>query len=138
MPGNQGSLGQLFARFSTQISQLFRAEVALVRVQAKAAVQRFAVAAVLLVTALVLALFMLGWLIHAMFFAWLLVIPHEWAAALLTAAVLAGLALILGLAGYAALKKAQRHLPAPAQSVKTDVGIIKSALKGTTEGDTHE
>ncbi|EEJ52963.1 hypothetical protein HMPREF0578_0917 [Mobiluncus mulieris 28-1] len=134
MPGSQGSLGELFARFTTQISKLFRAEIALTKAQAKAAAQRFAAAGILLVAALVLALYMLGWLIHAMFLSWQLAVP-SWAAALLTAAVLAVLAVILGVAGYAALKKAQRHLPNPTEGVKTDVGIIKSAFKPTTEED---
>ncbi|WP_252865283.1 phage holin family protein [Mobiluncus mulieris] len=80
------------------------------KAQAKAAAQRFAAAGILLVAALVLALYMLGWLIHAMFLSWQLAVP-SWAAALLTAAVLAVLAVILGVAGYAALKRRNATCP---------------------------
>lgn len=134
MPGNQGSLGELFTRSTTQISRLFRAEIALTKAQAKAAAQCLAATGILLVTALVLTLYMLGWLAHAIFLSWRLAVPF-WIATLLAVAVSAVLTVILNVAGYAALKKVQRHLPNSTEGMKADVGTIKPAFKPATEED---
>lgn len=123
------SMGTLFARFSSQISTLFRAEVALAKAQAKQAGTRFGMAAALFALAGIFALFMLGWLIKAMFFAWLNLTGLDWAAALLTALVLGVLAGIFAWAGVAGVKRAMSHIPAPAAGMRTDVGILKSAFK---------
>lgn len=123
------SLGALFARFSTQISDLFRAEVALMKAQAKAAVARFAVAAVMLVAAGVFALFMLGYLIKAMFYGFTALTGLAAWGALLTAAVLLVLTLILALIGLSAIKRAKANIPEPQKHVKMDVETLKAALK---------
>ena len=123
------SLGALFARFSTQISDLFRAEVALMKAQAKAAVARFAVAAVMLIAAGVVALFMLGYLIKAMFYGFTALTGLAAWGALLTAAVLLVLTLILALIGLSAVKRAKDNIPEPQKHVKKDVETLKAALK---------
>lgn len=123
------SLGALFARFSTQISDLFRAEVALMKAQAKAAVARFAVAAVMLIAAGVVALFMLGYLIKAMFYGFTALTGLAAWGALLTAAVLLLLTLILALIGLSAVKRAKDNIPEPQKHVKMDVETLKAALK---------
>lgn len=123
------SLGALFARFSTQISDLFRAEVALMKAQAKAAVARFAVAAVMLVAAGVFALFMLGYLIKAMFYGFTALTGLAAWGALLTAAVLLVLTLILALIGLSAVKRAKANIPEPQKHVKMDVETLKAAIK---------
>lgn len=123
------SLGALFARFSTQISDLFRAEVALMKAQAKAAVARFAVAAVMLIVAGVFALFMLGYLIKAMFYGFTALTGLAAWGALLTAAVLLVLTLILALIGLSAVKRAKDNIPEPQKHVKMDVETLKAALK---------
>lgn len=123
------SLGALFARFSTQISDLFRAEVALMKAQAKAAVARFAVAAVMLVAAGVFALFMLGYLIKAMFYGFTALTGLAAWGALLTAAVLLVLTLILALIGLSAIKRAKANIPEPQKHVKMDVETLKAAIK---------
>ncbi|MCI6584993.1 MAG: phage holin family protein [Mobiluncus sp.] len=134
----KATMGMLFSRFSAQISTLFRAEIALAKAQAKESGKRFGLAAGLFAVAGVLALFMLGWLIQAMFFGWLALTGANWGAALLTALVLLVITGILAGAGIASVKKAQEHIPDPASGVKTDVGIIKSAIKSQPEGETHE
>lgn len=123
------SLGALFARFSTQISDLFRAEVALMKAQAKAAVARFAMAAVMLIAAGVVALFMLGYLIKAMFYGFTALTGLAAWGALLTAAVLLVLTLILALIGLSAVKRAKDNIPEPQKHVKKDVETLKAAIK---------
>lgn len=123
------SLGALFARFSTQVSDLFRAEVALMKAQAKAAVARFAVAAVMLVAAGVFALFMLGYLIKAMFYGFTALTGLAAWGALLTAAVLLVLTVILALIGLSAAKRAKDNIPEPQKHVKKDVETLKAAIK---------
>lgn len=123
------SLGALFARFSTQISDLFRAEVALMKAQAKAAVARFAVAAVMLIAAGVVALFMLGYLVKAMFYGFTALTGLAAWGALLTAAVLLVLTLILALIGLSAVKRAKDNIPEPQKHVKKDVETLKAAIK---------
>nr|WP_282920939.1 phage holin family protein [Mobiluncus sp. Marseille-Q7826] len=123
------SLGALFARFSTQVSDLFRAEVALMKAQAKAAGSRFGLAAGLLAGAGVFALFMLGYLIKAMFYGFTALTGLAAWAALLTAAVLLVLTVILALIGLSAAKRAKDNIPEPQKHVKKDVETLKAAIK---------
>lgn len=123
------SLGALFARFSTQVSDLFRAEVALMKAQAKAAGSRFGLAAGLLAGAGVSALFMLGYLIKAMFYGFTALTGLAAWGALLTAAVLLVLTVILALIGLSAAKRAKDNIPEPQKHVKKDVETLKAAIK---------
>ncbi|WP_307742360.1 phage holin family protein [uncultured Mobiluncus sp.] len=123
------SLGALFARFSTQVSDLFRAEVALMKAQAKAAGSRFGLAAGLLAGAGVFALFMLGYLIKAMFYGFTALTGLAAWGALLTAAVLLVLTAILALIGLSAAKRAKDNIPEPQKHVKKDVETLKAAIK---------
>lgn len=119
------SLGALFARFSTQVSDLFRAEVALMKAQAKAAGSRFGLAAGLLAGAGVFALFMLGYLIKAMFYGFTALTGLAAWGALLTAAVLLVLTVILALIGLSAAKRAKDNIPEPQKHVKKDVETLR-------------
>lgn len=123
------SLGALFARFSTQVSDLFRAEVALMKAQAKAAGSRFGLAAGLLAGAGVFALFMLGYLIKAMFYGFTALTGLAAWGALLTAGVLLVLTVILALIGLSAAKRAKDNIPEPQKHVKKDVETLKAAIK---------
>ncbi|WP_279060298.1 phage holin family protein [Mobiluncus curtisii] len=123
------SLGALFARFSTQISDLFRAEVALMKAQAKAAGSRFGLAAGMLAGAGIFGLFMLGYLLKAMFFGFSMLTGSLLWGALINAAVLLVLTLILVLAGLSAAKRAKATIPEPQKHVKRDVETLKAALK---------
>lgn len=123
------SLGALFARFSTQVSDLFRAEVALMKAQAKAAGSRFGLAAGLLAGAGVFTLFMLGYLIKAMFYGFTALTGLAAWGALLTAAVLLVLTVILTLIGLSAAKHAKDNIPEPQKHVKKDVETLKAAIK---------
>lgn len=123
------SLGALFARFSTQVSDLFRAEVALMKAQAKAAGSRFGLAAGLLAGAGVFALFMLGYLIKAVFYGFTALTGLAAWGALLTAAVLLVLTVILALIGLSAAKRAKDNIPEPQKHVKKDVETLKAAIK---------
>lgn len=131
------SLGALLTRFSTQISTLFRAEIALTKAQVKESGKRFGLAAGLLGTAAVFALFMLGWLITAMFFGFAALLGasvHGLAlAALICAAILALVAGILALCGIKAAKAAQQRLPDPAAGVKKNVEVITSTARSAVE-----
>lgn len=131
----KATLGTLFSRFSAQISNLFRAEIALTKAQAKESGKRFGLSGALFGGAAIFGLFMLGWLIKAMYFGWLSLVGANWGAALLTALVLLVITGALGIAGLAAVKKAKENIPNPADGVKTDVGIIKSAFKGQPGGE---
>ena len=128
------SMGALFARFSTQISDLFRAEIALTKAQAKESGKRFGLAGAMFAGAAVFALFMLGWLIQAMYFGWLGLVGANWAAALLTAAVLFVIVAILALVGLVSAKQAKNHIPEPQKHIQKDVATLKAAVKSGKEG----
>lgn len=128
------SLGGLLARFSAQISNLFRAEVNLAKAQAKEVGKRFGLAGAMFAAAAVFVLFMLGWLLMALFFAFAALVNSNAVGALLTAAVLLVLTAIVVIVGLAAVKKAKEHIPAPQEGIKKDVEVIKNAIKTSTEG----
>lgn len=128
------SMGALFAKFSTQISDLFRAEVSLMKAQVKTAGIRFGMAAGLFVGAAIFALFLLGYLIKAMFFGFTNLTGAPVWGSLITAAVLLVITALLAVLGAASAKHAAKNIPEPQKHVKKDVETIKAAVKRPAEG----
>lgn len=127
------TLGVLFSRLSNQLSTLIRGEFALAKAQIKQMVSRFAVGGALLAMAGLLALYMLSWLLSAMFYGFLHATGRDWLAALIVAAILLLIIVILALVGLSSIKKAQSSKPDPGTGMKKNMQTIKDALGSSPE-----
>lgn len=98
------SAGEAAKAVTEDVQRLVRAEVELAKAEIKGQVAARGVAIGLLGTAGVLGVFLLYWLIYAVFAAWSTSFS-AWAAALLTAAVLAATVGLLGVIAGAILRR---------------------------------
>lgn len=110
-----------------QFKKLLRSEIALTKAKFKKAAKKMAAGAVLLVVAGVFALYLLGWLLRSIEFAFALLVP-QWAAALITSGILLVIVLILVSIGLASLKRGSDDIPDVGAQIQTDVDIIKEGL----------
>ncbi|WP_225729372.1 MULTISPECIES: phage holin family protein [unclassified Nocardia] len=118
-------VSELVSTASEQLSRLIREEVALAALETRGKARQAGFGAGLTGAAAVSALGGIGALIAAAILALALALP-AWAAALIIAGALLFVAALLGLAGWAAVRKAAPPLPQQAVAdIRTDVAVIK-------------
>lgn len=131
-------LGDIVSELPGQIIGLISAEIANLKKEITGKVAGIGKGGALLAVAGVLALFMLGWLFVAGFFAWNLLFP-EWAAALLTAASILLIAALLAIPGIVAINKNKDFGNLRSvNSIKDDVNMVRGlghAADGTSPMD---
>ena len=131
-------LGDLISEVPGQITSLLKAEIANLKAEVTGKVKGIGIGAVLLIVAVVFALYMVGWLFAAGFHAWQLLFP-EWAAALLTAASLLVIILILAIPGaLLVMKNVKFGEMRSVGSIKEDVNMARGlghAADGTSPLD---
>lgn len=131
-------LGDIVSELPGQITGLISAEIANLKSEITKKIAGLGKGGALLAIAGVLALFMLGWLFVAGFFAWSLLFP-EWAAALLTAASILVIAALVALPGIVAIRKNKDFGNLRSvDSVKDDVNMVRGlghAADGTSPMD---
>lgn len=121
------SIGELFSKLSDQIQTLVTGEIALAKAKATGLVRKIGVGAGLLIAAAVLALYLLGVLLHAAVLG-LSVVLQPWAAALVVAAILLVIILILALVGVAQVKKGLNSTPKPQEGLRKDIDAVKKGM----------
>jgi len=121
------TIGELFATLSEQVSALVRGEIELTKIQASAFFKKVGTGAVLLVVAVVMALYMVGWLFHTIEVAIAVALP-AWAASLIVWGVLLIIVVVLALVGIKKIQKGQQDTPKPQEGLKEDVDAIKKGL----------
>lgn len=127
------SLIELVTSIPTLVSELVQREIELVKAEMTAKLKALGVGAGLLAAAAIVLLGMLGVLLTAAILALSEIMPG-WLAALLVAAVLLIIAVIVGLIGYATLKKGVPPVPTESiDSIKRDLRAIKGTGKRRTE-----
>jgi hypothetical protein len=132
-PARRKSLISLITDIPALVHELISREIELIKTELIAKVKALGIGAGLIAGALVVLLGMLGVLLTAAILALSQVMPG-WLAALLVAAVLLIVAVILGLIGYATLKKGIPPLPTESiGSLKKDLRAIKGIGKRGTE-----
>jgi hypothetical protein len=118
------SLIDLVASIPNLVTELVTREIELIKAEMLAKLKALGVGAGLLVVAVVILLGMLGVLLTAAVLALSQIMPG-WLAALLVAAVLLIIAVIIGLIGYAVLKKGIPPVPTESiESIKSDYRAI--------------
>lgn len=127
IPQTPPNVFTLVSQVIDQFKKLVRSEIALTKTKLKKAAAQMAVGVALLVVAAVLALYMLGWLLHGVELAFALLVP-VWAAALITAGILLVVILVLVSVALGALKRGKEHVPDVNEQVQTDINIIKEGL----------
>ena len=126
-PEARPSIGTLIASVTSQLSGNVRDEIELNKTKALAFAAKSAKGAVLLATAAVFALFLLGWTLHTIEVALTLVVP-AWAASLIVVGLLLLIVIVLALVGATALRSAQKHRPDPAASVAATKQAIEKGM----------
>lgn len=131
-------LGDIISELPGQITGLISAEINNLKSEITKKIGGLAKGGALLAVAGVLALFMLGWLFVAGYFAWNLLVP-EWAAALLTAASILVIILIFAIPGLIAINKNKDFGNLRSvDSIKDDVNMVRGlghAADGTSPMD---
>lgn len=122
------TIGELFSRLSDQIRYLVKGEIDLAKAKATAMVKKMGTGIVLLVVAGILALYLLGVLIHAAILGFSLIVP-AWAAALIVAAILLLIIVIVALIGVNQLQKSKEDKPDPQIGLKKSAAAAKEGLK---------
>jgi hypothetical protein len=133
------SLFQLVADVPTLVRELVAGEIELLKQEMIAKLKALGIGAGLLLGAAIILLFMIGVLLTAAVLGLGQVLPG-WASALIIAGVLLVIAVIVGLAGYAKLKKGIPPVPTETiRGLKKDLNVIKGVGKkpAGSEG-THE
>lgn len=126
------SLLQLLADIPTIVRELVEGEIELFKQEMIRKLRALGIGAGLIAVAGIILLGMLGVLLTAAIFA-LSLIMQGWLAALLVAAALLVIAVIIGLSGYAVLKKGIPPLPNETISgLKKDLNVIKGVGRKTS------
>jgi hypothetical protein len=126
------SLVELVTSIPTLVSDLVSREIELLKAEMVAKFKALGIGAGLIAGALIVLLGMLGVLLTAAILALGQIMPG-WLAALLVAAALLVIAVILGLIGYAVLKKGIPPVPTESiDSLKRDYRAIKGMGKRST------
>jgi hypothetical protein len=127
------STAELIGDLGHQASRLVRDEIWLAKQEMIQKARRAGRGAGLLGAAAVIAVYSVGALVLAAIAGLDEAMPL-WAAALVTAAVLLGLAVAVGLAGRGQLRRAAPPLPVETvDSVKQDVATVKSSIHGRAQ-----
>lgn len=121
------SFGELFATFTQQISTLLHGEIELTKLKLKKKIQKISTGGVLLAAAAVLALFLLGWLLHTIEVVFAVFLP-QWAASLIVVVILLLTISLLVYCGVRALRRSQEHHPDPRAGLEKDIEAVKKGL----------
>ena len=123
------SLFQLVADVPTLVRELVAGEIELLKQEMITKLKALGIGAGLLLGAAIILLFMIGVLLTAAVLALGQVLPG-WASALIIAGVLLVIAVIVGLIGYARLKKGIPPVPSETiRGLKKDLNVIKGVGK---------
>lgn len=128
----RANIGELVSTISMQVHDLIYGEIDLAKARAKGMVKKVGTGGVLLAVAALLALYMLGVLLHAAVLGLAHAVP-DWAAALIVAGMLLVVILILALIGVALLKRGTREKPDPVGGLKRSVDAAKSGARAGKE-----
>lgn len=127
------STAELIGDLGHQASRLVRDEIWLAKQEMIQKAQRAGRGAGLLGAAVVVAIYAVGALVLAAIAGLDEAMPL-WAAALVTAAVLLGLAVVVGLVGRGYLRRAAPPLPVKTvDSLREDVATVKGSIHGRTQ-----
>ena len=122
------TIGELFSRLSDQIRYLVKGEIDLAKAKAATMVKKMGTGIALLAVAGVLALYLLGVLLHAAILGFSLIMP-AWGAALVVAGILLLIIIILALIGLNQLKKSKEDKPDPQTGLKKSAEAAKEGFK---------
>ncbi|MCM6778197.1 phage holin family protein [Nocardia sp. CDC159] len=118
-------VAELIGNATEQLSRLVREEIRLAAIETQSKAQRFGLGAGLAGVAAMLALLGAGTLVAAAVLALALALP-AWAAALIVAAALFGIALVAALAGRSGMRRAAPPIPERAVAdVRRDIEVVK-------------
>ena len=106
---------------------LVTSQIQLLKMKGQTTGKKLAMGAVLIVAALVLVFYMMGWLLRTVELALAGPLP-DWAAALIVAGILLLLIVTLLLVGYMVIKKATADKPS-VEGFQTDLDVVKEAVK---------
>lgn len=123
----QRSIGELVAGISERFSRLFRDEIELAKVQAKAKAQKLGVGAGMLAAAGVLALYALGFLLLAAMWGMANALPI-WLSALIVGVVLLLIVGVLAMIGLKSIKKSNDYVVDPKSGLMNDIEAAKKGL----------
>ncbi len=126
--GSLANAGELVAKITAQFSALIRDEIKYVTLQIKSKVTKIGVGAVLIIVAVVLALYMLGILFMSAGFA-LAQYFAVWFAFLLVAAGIFAVILILLLIALISFKSSKKHTFDIKAGVTEDIESLKKGLE---------
>lgn len=135
-PSGQPSLGELVARISENVSGLVRGEIDLAKAKAKVMGAQFGMGAGLLAAAGVLALYALGFLLHAIVRGLSNLVPTG-AALLIVSVVLFIITAVLALIGVKRLKAGQRSIPDPQAGLKRSAETLKTSFSTGLQKGQH-
>ncbi len=121
------TIGELVATLSEQLSALIRGEIELTKSKATAFLKKIGTGAALLVVAVIVGLYMVGWLFHTIEVALAVALP-AWAASLIVWALLLIIVVVLALVGVKQIQNGQHDTPKPQEGLKEDVDAIKKGL----------
>lgn len=124
----QPTLGELVATITTQLSNLVKGEVDLLKAQVAEKGQKFGIGAGLFAGAAFFGFFAFATLVATAVLALALVLP-AWAAALIVAVVLLLIAGLLAFIGKKSIDAGNEVKPEIKDNLKTDVDVIKDGIK---------
>lgn len=120
-------IGELLHRVSDQVQALVRGEIELAKAKASRTLKVSGLGAGLLGAGLIMAVFLVGWVLHTIEIALSHALPN-WAAALIVTGLLLILTVMLILIGIDRLQHGLKSLPHPQQGVRADVEALKKGL----------
>lgn len=132
-----GSLGMLVRGLLEDISTLFRSEIALAKIEIRQAIAGVGGVAALFALALVFALIGVAFIMVTIVLVLALFMP-AWAASLIVAVVLFGLAALAGWAGKKRLEATEFAPMGAIRGMKEDVDLIRSELQRTRGRNSDE
>ncbi|WP_099332454.1 phage holin family protein [Actinomyces minihominis] len=111
----------------------FEAQIALMKLKATRAAKQLGASIAMFIIAVVLLLFMVGWVFHSAEVALALVLP-EWAAALIVLGIIFVLMLVFAGVGIILALGAKNDAPNPKEMVEDDIETLKSDIASAKEG----
>lgn len=126
-PERPPSVGALLATLSGQVSTLVQGEIELTKSKATTFFKKVGAGGALLAVAGVLALYLIGWVLHTIEVAIAVALP-AWAAALIVMGILLIAVATLALVGVKLIQKGQQDPPKPQDGIKQDVNAFKKGL----------
>ncbi len=132
-PTRHASLPGLFNSAVEELKSYGQTQIELFKMRATRALKQASGAIVMLVLAVIFALFMLGWAFHTGEVALRLAVP-DWAAALIMFGIILLLTIIFAAVGIILALGAKADAPDPKAMVQEDIETLKSDLAQAKEG----